>query len=167
MPEAFPAVAGFLSSLDNSQRERFLGECESRESSYQVWLYACAMGYEGDFSQLEAWLQERYPRLNRREMLEAEAIRLERDITVFRALASGSDKPAEVIRTVAALSKELRGHLAEVDRMTKGIDRRGLILSGADRLLRILEDMFGENEDVLKVIGQGFEVLWTQLNEER
>jgi hypothetical protein len=51
--------------------------------------------------------------------------------------------------------------------MSKGLDRRGLILSGADKMLRVLQDMFSEDEDMQVALGQGFEVLWTQLNEER
>jgi hypothetical protein len=168
MADDFPGVSGFLSALDHGQRERFLLACEARESPLQIWLYACAMGYESDFTELEAWLQKRYPQLNRRRMLEAEAIRLEADIAALRADAgTEAARPSDTARNVATLTKELRGHLAEVERMSKGLDRRGLILSGADKLLRVLQDMFAEDEDMQATLGQGFEVLWTQLNEER
>ncbi|MGA1770516.1 MAG: hypothetical protein ACO4CP_12030 [Steroidobacteraceae bacterium] len=168
MADDFPGVSGFLSALDHGQRERFLLACEARESPLQVWLYACAMGYESDFAELESWLQRRYPQLNRRRMLEAEAVRLEADIAQLRADA-GADaaRPSDTARNVATLTKELRGHLTEIERMSKGLDRRGLILSGADKMLRVLQDMFSEDEDMQAALGQGFEVLWSQLNEER
>ena len=168
LADTFPGVSGFLSALDHAQRERFLLACEGRESPYQVWLYACAMGYESDFTELESWLQQRYPQLNRRRMLEAEAVRLEADIAELRAMA-GTDvaKPGETARNIATVSKELRGHLAEIERMSKGLDRRGLILSGADKLLRVLQDMFAEDDDMQAALGQGFEVVWSQLSEER
>lgn len=166
MAEDFPDVAGFLSSLDHTQRERFLGDCESRESPYQIWLYACAMGYEGDFSQLEGWLQKRYPQLNRRQMLMAEAVRLEADIQLMRSQAEEL-KPGEASRNIASLSKELRGHLCEVEKMNRSLDRRGLVLSGADRLMRVLQDMFSEEPDMLAALTQAFDVLWSQMNEER
>lgn len=166
MAEEFPEVAGFLAALDHSQRERFLGECEGRESPFHIWLYACAMGYEGGFVQLDTWLQKRYPQINRRQVLMGEAAKLEADIELARIPAEGS-KPGDVARSVAALSKELRGHLAEIERMTRAVDRRGLILSGADRLLRILQDMFADDPEMLSALGQGFEALWAQVGEER
>jgi hypothetical protein len=166
LAEEFQEVAGFLSSLDNSQRERFLGDCESRESQFQIWLYACAMGYEGDFIQLEKWLQKRYPQLNRRRMLMAEAIRLESDIEMIRSKGE-SLKAAEAARNIASLTKELRGHLCEVEKMSRGIDRRGLVLSGADRLCRILEDMFSESQEMTDALKSAFNILWVQLQEER
>lgn len=175
MPE-HPEVAGFLSSLDNGQRERFLAVCEGRDSGIQTWMYACAMGYEGDFLQLEGWLQKRYPRLDRRKMLLAEAIKLEQDIAALRSsdvLDNPGDESARPIRAtdsarnIASLSKELRGHLVEVERMTKGVDRRGLLLTGADRLLRVFQDMFAENEEMKAALEQGFEAFWSQVNDER
>lgn len=168
MADDFPGVSGFLSALDHGQRERFLLACEARESPLQVWLYACAMGYESDFTELESWLQKRHPQLNRRRMLEAEAVRLEADIAALRADAgTEAARPSDTARNVATLTKELRGHLTEIERMSKGLDRRGLILSGADKMLRVLQDMFSEDEDMQSALGQGFEVLWSQLNEER
>ena len=33
--------------------------------------------------------------------------------------------------------------------------------------MRILQDMFAEDDDMLAALGQAFEVIWTQLSEER
>jgi hypothetical protein len=166
MAEAFPEVAGFLASLDHDQRERFMADCEGREPPYQLWLYACALGYEGSFEQLEAWLDDRFPQLNCRRVLLAEAVKLEKDIQLAR-LESPDMKPGEGARTIATLSKELRGHLTEVDRMGRSIDRRGLVMAGADRLLRELEAMFDGNDEVQKSLSEAFEVVWGQVKEER
>lgn len=126
------------------------------------------MGYEADFSELEAWLQKRYPQLNRRRMLEAESVRLEADIDALRSsMSQEGSKSGEIARSVASLTKELRGHLAEIERMSKGLDRRGLILSGVDRLMRTLQDMFSEDDDMQAALQEGFDVVWSQLNEER
>jgi len=126
------------------------------------------MGYEADFSELEAWLQRRYPQLSRRRMLEAESVRLEADIETLRSsLSEEKSRPGEIARSVASLTKELRGHLAEIERMSKGLDRRGLILSGVDRLMRTLQDMFSEDDDMQAALQEGFDVVWSQLNEER
>jgi hypothetical protein len=168
MADPFPGVAGFLSALDHGQRERFLLACQSRESPLQVWFYACAMGYEADFTELESWLHARYPQLNRRRMLEAEAVQIESDINSLRQ-SQGCEgaKSAEITRSIASLTKELRGHLAEIERMSKGLDRRGLILSGVDRLMRTLQDMFSDDDDMQTALQEGFDVVWSQLNEER
>lgn len=165
--EEFAGIAGFLSSLSNDERERFLSDCEARESPYQIWLYACAMGYEADFRQLEEWLQTRYPQLNRKAMLTAEAVMLESDLQAARGVPDELLKPGEKARNIAALSKELRGHLAEVERMNRSMDRRGLILSGADRLMRVLQDTFSEDDEASEALTRGFEVVWSQLNDER
>lgn len=180
MADPFPGVAGFLSSLSHAQRERFLQACEARESPLQVWLYACAMGYESDFTELEGWLNQRYPQLNRRKILEAEAVRLERDILALRgggrSASDGDDDDSDdgggislvdTAKAVASLTKEMRAHLVEVERMSKGLDRRGLILSGVDRLMRTLHDMFSDDEDMQAALREGFDVVWSQLNEER
>lgn len=176
MPESFPVVAGFLSSLDSGQRERFLSACEARDSALQTWMYACAMGYEGDFLALEGWLQARYPRLDRRKMLLAEAIKLEADIAKLRdpdaMVSSGEDgavpiRPLDAARNIASLSKEMRGHLVEVERMSRAVDRRGLLLTGADRLLRIMQDMFAESDEMKAALEQAYESFWSQVNDER
>jgi hypothetical protein len=166
MAEAHPEIAGFLSSLDNEQRERFLAEAEGREPPYQLWLYATALGYEGGFEPLERWLDERFPQLNARRILLAEAVKLEMDIQLARK-ESPDMKPGEGARTVATLSKELRGHLGEVDRMGRAIDRRGLILSGANRIVSELEIAFDGNEEVLRAVSDAFESVWAHLKDER
>lgn len=136
-------------------------------------MYACAMGYEGDFLELDTWLNARYPRLDRRKMLLAEAIKLESDIAALRdPIGSPEDgtvpiKATDASRNIASLSKELRGHLVEVDRMSRGIDRRGLLLTGADRLLRILQDMFSDNDEMTAALEQAYEGFWSQVSDER
>jgi hypothetical protein len=174
MAEQFPEVAGFLAALDHGDRERFLGDCESRDSAYQLWLYACAMGYEGGFDQLDSWLRKRYPRLDPCKILMAEVVRLESDLASLRdpvlapedgggpAFGRGSRHSS-----IASLSKELRGCLGEIDRVSKGIDRRGLMLAGVDRLMRELEAAFDGNEQVEKALAEAFELVWRQIQEER
>lgn len=162
MAEPTPVeVAGFLSSLDHAQRERFLAEAEARDSVYQLWLFACALGYEGGFLPLEEWQKQRYPRLNRKQLLTAEAVLLERDIAAVRG-----DDDADP-RCIASLTKELRGHLVEIEKMERGQDRRGLLLTGADRLLRILQDAFSEDEEMVRVLEESYETFLAQLREER
>ena len=124
-------------------------------------MYASAMGYESCFLELESWQQERYPRLNRKLALTAEAVRLQQDIATLRA----DEKPDP--RLIAALTKELRGHLVEIERMERGQDRRGLLLAGADRLLRTVQDSFPDDPEMQGVLEESFETFLAQLREER
>lgn len=161
MADPHPEVSAFLSSLSHEQRERFLLEAENRDSIYQLWMYASAMGYEGCFLEMESWQKKRYPRLNRKVTLTAEAVSLGRDIAMLR---SGDDPDP---RLIAALTKELRGHLVEIEKMERGQDRRGLLLTGADRLLKIVQDSFPDNPDMQDVLEESFETFLAQLREER
>ena len=124
-------------------------------------MYASAMGYESCFLELESWQKERYPRLNRKVALTAEAVRLQQDIAALRA----DENPDP--RLIAALTKELRGHLVEIERMERGQDRRGLLLTGADRLLKTLQDSFPDDPEMQGVLEESFETFLAQLREER
>ncbi len=161
LADSHPGVSAFLSSLNNEQRERFLTEADNRDSVYQLWMYASAMGYESCFLELESWQKERYPRLNRKLALTAEAVRLQQDIAALRACENPDP------RLIAALTKELRGHLVEIERMERGHDRRGLLLAGADRLLKTVQDSFPDDPEMQSVLEESFETFLAQLREER
>lgn len=158
------AVVLFLAALDNDRREAFLNYAEHTYSIYEIWLYASVLGYEGGFVELERWVQKHYRKLNRRELMLAEVCKLEADIDRLRQqVAADLIKPDMAATRIAHLSKELRGHIVEIDKMTKAIDRRGLILAGADSVIRSLRTVFKDNEDVLPVLEAAFDSAWTQL----
>ena len=109
-------------------------------------------------------MQKHYRKLNRRELMLAEVCKLEADIDRLRQqVAADLIKPDMAATRIAHLSKELRGHIVEIDKMTKAIDRRGLILAGADSVIRSLRTVFKDNEDVLPVLEAAFDSAWTQL----
>ncbi len=67
----------------------------------------------------------------------AEIVKLESDIDFLRQQVHADlVKPDAAATRIAHLSKELRGHVVEVDKITKGTDRRGLILAGADKVMK-------------------------------
>ena len=89
---------------------------------YEIWLYAGVLGYEGSFAALEKWVNQNYPKLNRREIMLAEIVKLEGDIDFLRQQVQADLIKADAAATrVAHLSKELRGHVVEVDKLTKGM----------------------------------------------
>lgn len=157
-------IAAFLAALDSGAREGFLGFVEHNESIYEIWLYAGVIGYEGSFEALEAWVRKRYPKLNRRQLLLAEIVRLQNDIEQVRL--DDSIRPDAAASRIASLSKELRGHIVEVDKISRATDRRGLILAGADRTMRLLREMFCKDEAMVEALEEGFQAVWAQLHGE-
>ena len=85
MPKTIdPQIQDFLAALDNAHREGFLAYAENTYSVYEIWLYAGVLGYEGSFAALEKWVNQNYPKLNRREIMLAEIVKLEGDIDFLR-----------------------------------------------------------------------------------
>lgn len=161
-------IQSFLTSLDQGYRENFLAYVEHTYSVFEIWLYASVLGYEGGFHALENWVNQHYPKLNRREILLAEIVKLESDIDFLRQQVHADlVKPDAAATRIAHLSKELRGHLVEVDKITKGTDRRGLVLAGADKVMRELRSIFKENEDVTNALELAYESVWAMLVDEK
>lgn len=161
-------VQTFLAALDGDHREGFLNYVDHTYSVYEIWLYAGVLGYEGSFPALERWVRTHYPKLNRRQLLLDEVGKLERDIAFLREQVQLDLIKSDAAATkIAHLSKELRGHLAEVEKMTRATDRRGLVLAGADAVMRALRGIFRGNAEVVPVLEAAFESVWAQLDSER
>lgn len=165
--ESTGPVAAFLAALDCDRREAFCNYAEHTYSIYEIWLYASVLGYSGSFGDLEQWVQKHYRKLNRRELLLGEVCKLEADIDFLRQqVAADLVKPDAAASRIAHLSKELRGHIAEIDRMTRATDRRGLVLAGADRTLRELRLIFKDNEEMTAALELAGESVWKILADE-
>jgi len=168
MKKTDDVIQSFLTALDHGYRESFLMYAENTYSVYEIWLYASVLGYEGGFNVLEEWIQTNYPKLNRRQLLLAEIVKLESDIDFLRQQVHADlVKPDAAATRIAHLSKELRGHVVEVDKITKGTDRRGLVLAGADKVMRELRSIFKENEDVTNALELAYESVWAMLIDEK
>jgi len=161
-------VTTFLAALDNGPREGFMTYAEHTYSIYEIWLYASVLGYEGSFTALGEWVTKLYPKLNKRELMLAEIVKLEADIDFLRQQVHADlVKPDAAATRIAHLSKELRGHVVEVDRMTKNLDRRGLILAGADKVMRELRAIFKGNDDVTEALDLAYESVWAALTDDK
>ena len=158
----------FLVALDNTHREAFLAYAENTYSVYEIWLYAGVLGYEGSFPALDKWIKKTHPKLNRREIMLAEIVKLEGDIDFLRQQVQADLIKADAAATrIAHLSKELRGHVMDVDKLTKTLDRRGLIMSGADKVMRDLRMIFKSSDELLPALELAFESIWSDLSEEK
>ena len=156
-PNAHTEVAQFLRSLSDAERERFLAFAENESSPYALWLYASAVGWESGFAPLATWQGALFPRLDTMAKLRQEALSIEADLRRLRDTDDVMFKNAgDRERTIASLTKELRYHFTALQNAQLGVDRRGLMTAGADRLLQTLEGVFASNEDVLEAIREAF-----------
>ena len=161
-------VQNFLTSLDKDRHEAFLVYVENTYSIVEIWLYATVLGYEGGFTSLEKWVSNNFPKLNRRQLMLGEIVKLEYDIDFLRQQVQADIvKPDAAATRIAHLSKELRGHVVEVEKMSRGTDKRGLILSGADKVMRELRSIFKGNEDMTNALDLAYESVWAALIEEK
>ena len=157
----------FLGGLDESHREGFMAYAEHTYSVVEIWLYAGVLGYEGSFAAMEKWIKATFPKLNRRQILLAETVKLEGDIDYLRQQVQMDVVQAnDAASRIAHLSKELRGHLVEIDKMSKAADRKGLIMAGADRVLREMKAIFKGNEDLMNALNLASESVWAMLADE-
>jgi len=161
-------VANFLAALDDDRREGFLNYAENTYSIYEIWLYASVLGYDESFTALEKWVNKHFRKLNKRELLLAEACKLEADVDFLRQQVQADlVKPDAAASRIAHLSKELRGHLSEIDKMSRTTDRKGLILAGADAAMRQLRTIFKDNDEVTAALDSAFESVWAQLDSDK
>lgn len=160
-------VSQFHTMLDDADRELFTDTVENAMSPIEIWTLAAVMGYTGTMGDLIAWADEHYPRTDRRKVLMEEAKKLQEDIADARTLINvGALDSEKGYARIAFLSRELRGHLNEVDKMARAVDRRGLVLAGADRVMRELQGLFSGNTAMESALSRGFKAVWAVLIDE-
>jgi hypothetical protein len=161
------AVDQWLDSLPASESEDFREFAEVTPSIIEIWVYAGIVGYEGTFNDLSRWIKMKYKKLNRREILNSEIAALHSDIQELRmAITSGEIKGDNGCARLAALEKELRSHIETSDRMNKTTDKRGLILAGADRVMRELTAIFKDDPQFAEPIDNAMNAVWSKVYSE-
>ena len=161
------AVDQWLDSLPASESEDFREFAEVTPSVIEIWVYAGIVGYEGTFNDLSRWIKMKYKKLKRREILNSEIAALHSDIQELRmAITSGEIKGDNGCARLAALEKELRSHIETSDRMNKTTDKRGLILAGADRVMRELTAIFKDDPQFAEPIDNAMNAVWSKVYSE-
>ena len=161
------AVDQWLDSLPAAESEDFKEFAEVTPSVIEIWVYAGIVGYEGTFTDLNRWIKMKYKKLNRREILNSEIAALHSDIQELRmAITSGEIKGDNGCARLAALEKELRSHIETSDRMNKTTDKRGLILAGADRVMRELTAIFKDDPQFAEPIENAMNAVWSKVYSE-
>ena len=109
----------------------------------------------------------KYKKLDRRGILNSEISALHSDIQELRmAILSGEIKGDNGAQRLAALEKELRSHIETSDRMNKSTDKRGLVLAGADRVMRELTAIFKDDPQFAEPIDNAINAIWAKVYSE-
>lgn len=162
-------VSGWLDSLDKSQKDAFVFYAKNATSDIEAYLYARFLkpGYSGSISDLTAWVQEKYPKEDLRKILLIEIDSLQIDLQNVRSMTmNGMLDHATAATKVAALQKELRSHIQAVRSISDGVDRRGLLLAGADRCLRELMQTFDGQPGIQALLEDSSLLVWSTMERE-
>ena len=160
-------VDQWLDTLPASDSEDFKEFAEMTPSIIEIWVYAGIVGYEGTFNDLSRWVKMKYRKLDRRGILNSEISALHSDIQELRmAITSGEIKGDNGAARLAALEKELRSHIEVSERINKSTDKRGLVLAGADRVMRELTAIFKDDPQFAEPMENAINAIWAKVYSE-
>ena len=160
-------VDQWLDKLPASEAEDFREFAEVTPSVIEIWVYAGIIGYIGSFNDLSRWIKMKFKKLNRREILNSEIAALHSDIQELRmAVTSGEIKGSDGAARLAALEKELRSHIETSERMNRTTDKRGLIMAGADRVMREMTAIFKDDTQFAEPIDNAMNAVWAKIYSE-
>ena len=160
-------VDQWLDTLPAADSEDFREFAEVTPSIIEIWVYAGILQYPGTFNDLARWVKMKFKKLNRREILNSEIAALHSDIQDLRmAINSGEIKGDNGAARLAALEKELRSHIETSDRMNRTTDKRGLILGGADRVMREMTNIFKDDPQFAEPIENAINAVWAKIYSE-
>ena len=160
-------VDQWLDTLPASTSEEFKDFAEATPSVIEIWVYAGILQYPGSFNDLTRWVKMKYKKLNRREILNSEIAALHSDIQDLRmAVTSGEIKGDNGAARLAALEKELRSHIEVSERINRTTDKRGLILAGADRVMREITNIFKDDPQFGEPIENAMNAVWAKVYSE-
>ena len=159
-------VDQWLDTLPAADSEDFREFAEVTPSIIEIWVYAGILHYPGTFNDLARWVKMKFKKLNRREILNSEIAALHSDVQELRmAITSGEVKADNGCQRLAALEKELR-HIETSDKMNRTTDKRGLILAGADRVMREMTAIFKDDPQFAEPIENAMNGVWSKIYSE-
>ncbi len=160
-------VDQWLDTIPASESEEFKEFAEVTPSIIEIWVYAGILKYPGTFNDMARWVKMKFKKLNRREILNSEIAALHSDIQDLRmAITSGEIKGSDGAARLASLEKELRSHIETSDRMNRTTDKRGLILAGADRVMREMTSIFKDDPHLAEPIDNAINAVFAKIYSE-
>jgi hypothetical protein len=136
----------WFDNLNSAEQEAFSGFSLDNYSIIECFLYARFLGYKGSIAACELWLKTNYPKPDHRKTLLYEIDEMQEDIRKLRQdVDEGLVKRDAGVARIAAMQKELRGTIAQIENYTSNRDRKGLLMAGADRAIRELMACFKDD----------------------
>ena len=137
----------WVDNLDSATQEAFCSFCEGNYSIIESFLYARFLGYTGSIVACETWIKENYPKPDHRQILLDEIGEMQEDIRKLRLdIENCAVKRDSGVARIAAMQKELRSTIAQVEQFTSTKDRKGLLMAGADRAIREIVYIFKDDQ---------------------
>jgi hypothetical protein len=138
--------ATWLDNQDLATQESFLSFSEDNYSIIECYLYARFLGYKGAIASCEAWVTDRFPKPDHRKILLDEIQEMQEDIRKLREDVENLAVKRDVgVARIAAMQKELRSTIAQVEQFTSNKDCKALLMTGADRAIRELMSIFRDD----------------------
>lgn len=138
--------AHWLDNLDAPSKEAFNSFAQSNVSVIECYLYARFLGYGGTIIGCESWTKKYYPKTDHRGILLAEIMEMQEDIRKLREDIENLVVKRDVgVARIAAMQKELRGTISQVEAYSSNKDRKGLLMAGADQAIRELISIFKDD----------------------
>ena len=136
----------WLSSQDEGTQESFHSFAADNYSIIESFLYARFLGYLGNIISCENWIRQHYKKPDHRKILLMEIEEMQEDIRKLRDdIENLAVKRDSGVARIAAMQKELRGTIHQVEQYTSAKDRKGLLMAGADRAIRELMFIFKDD----------------------
>jgi hypothetical protein len=156
----------WIQTLSNKDRESFLEFCKKASSPIQMYLFARFLGFQGTVVECNEWSIKEFKKRDFSQVLESEIDNMRVDIGKLRdAIDMGIVKQDMGAARIAMLQKELRGAIKQIEDKKILQDKQGLILAGADRVLREMLSIFRDDpiEGPLQEASMG---VWTKILQE-
>ena len=136
----------WVDNQDSPTQESFNSFAKECYSLIESYLYARFVGYSGSISSCEAWLNKRYPKPDHRKVLLDEILEMQEDLRKLREdIENCAVKRDAGVARIAAMQKELRSTIGQVETYTSNKDRKGLLMAGADQAIRELLTIFKDD----------------------
>jgi hypothetical protein len=140
------AFEDWLLEQEDSVQESFHAFVSDNYSFIESFLYSRFLGYVGNIVSCEAWIKLHYPKPDHRRMLLMEIEEMREDIRKLREdIENMAVKRDAGVARIAAMEKELRGTIHQVEQYTSAKDRKGLLMAGADRAIREIMFIFKDD----------------------
>lgn len=129
----------WVDNLDAPTQEAFNSFAKNTVSLIETYIYARFLGYKGTIVACELWVKKNYPKVDYGKKLREEVDKMLVDMDLLRSeIEDGEIKRDVGVRQVAAMQREVRGHIDQIQKTNNHKDRKALVMAGADRAIREL-----------------------------